>query len=187
MDYFVLQRLRSREQKEKEPESIPEEACVLAPNNTDIHDNPFVMNGCHHCNVYFTGEHPQTKAIAHDIQMPPCQTRDVAIKTYNFLTENNYLDAGTKLEVFLYVMGVSGHLTEKWEPLNWIGRTKEQLRMMLRLWYKAPLENKSLSVKKIEETCAKCFLFQGEEFDQLPNPKKENSMEMDFLCENLPT
>lgn len=113
-------------------------------------------------------------------QMPPYLRHEEAIDLYRFLIEGNYIDAKTKSDDFLYIMGVSPTAPVRLSPVNWL-TTVQQLRTMLKLVFADPLKKQSLKLAEIERRAPSCFLNKGKRMQQLAKDKEENSLELDEL------
>lgn len=116
------------------------------------------------------------------IQMPPYLRFEEVINLYRFLIEGNYIDPKTKSEDFLYIMGASHTAPTKLSLVNWLN-TVQQLRVMLKLAFKDPLNRKSLKLAEIERRAPSCFLNKGRKMQHLAKDTEEYSVELTNLEE----
>ena len=114
------------------------------------------------------------------VQMPPHLTREQGMALYTFLISNNYIDAVTPSEDFLYLMGISSMPPVKMKLINWLN-TVQQLRKMLTLVFDEPLKRGSLKLAEIERRAPLCFLNKGKKMSVLAKPSAEYSAELDAI------
>jgi hypothetical protein len=116
------------------------------------------------------------------IQMPPHLGRERTVEIYNFLIENNYIDAQTQADDFLYLMGVTATAPLKLKAVNWL-TTVQQLRTMLELAFDEPIKRGSLKKAEIERRAPFCFMNKGKKMKDLAKPTTEYSAEIDKLTD----
>lgn len=115
------------------------------------------------------------------VQMPPYLTQERAVAIYEFLISSGYISTSTTSDEFLYLMGVTSEPPLKMKPINWL-KTVQQLRTMITLAWKVPLERGSLKLAELEKRVPFCFLNKGAKMKVLAKPSVENSYEMDMIA-----
>lgn len=114
------------------------------------------------------------------LRFPLNSTKDEGVRLYDNLTNDSFIKV--PLDSWLFLMGFVEQKPEHVVAIKWIG-TKEQLRVMLKLLFESSLNNKAISMAKIERLTPKCFVDKNGKPLKLANAKPEPSMRTDRLEE----
>lgn len=114
------------------------------------------------------------------LRFPLNSTKDEGVRLYNDLTKDSFMQV--PLDSWLFLMGFVEQRPERVVAIKWEG-TKEQLRIMLRLLFESLLEQKAISMAKIEEITPKNFVDKNGKPLRLAKAKEEPSTRTDRLKE----
>ena len=104
---------------------------------------------------------------------------------FEFLVKGGFIANDTPLGCWQYYMGFSVEQPKELRPIVWL-KTVETARMMIRKVHGNLIDDKKLSVSKMEELTLKCFTKQGAPL-KLAKPKKEFSADADEIANFFPT
>ncbi len=113
---------------------------------------------------------------------PLHKTKDEGVAAYNFLSGGAYIPGDVPLDSFLYLMGYVEQQPCKVVAIMW-QRTKEQLRVMLRLMFQSQIEAKQMKVADLERLTPKVFVDKNGKPMTLAKPSEEHSFELSSLEE----
>lgn len=111
---------------------------------------------------------------------PLNKTKDEGVAAHEFLTTGRYIPQDSALDSFLYLLGYVEQRPKKLSAIMWL-RTKEQLRVMLRLLFQSQIESKQMKVADLERLTPKVFVNKEGKPLTLAKPSEELSMEMTKL------
>ena len=103
---------------------------------------------------------------------------------FEFLVKGGFIAHDTALECWQFYMGFSVEQPKELRPIAWL-KTVETARMMIRKVHGNLIDEKRLSIVKMEELASKCFTKQGEPL-KLAKPRKENTMDADAIEQFFP-
>ena len=115
---------------------------------------------------------------------PQNHNETVGKQWFDFLIAKGFIKQDSELDSWLYLMGFSSSQPSEVKPIAWM-KTVETARMMIRKVHGNLIDEKRLSIVKMEELASKCFTKQGEPL-KLAKPRKENTMDADAIEQFFP-